>query len=72
MNSELNKQCTIVLFKIVLFFLSYLLLVAFGCVFVYVAYYCFINYGLPGIMECYDSGEFFSLLCIACGKARTC
>ena len=30
MNNELNKQCTIVLFKIVLFFLSYLLLVAFG------------------------------------------
>lgn len=72
MNNELNKQCTIVLFKIVLFFLSYLLLVAFGCVFVYVAYYCFMNYGLPGIMQCYDSGEFFSLLCIVLLIALPC
>lgn len=72
MNSELNKQCTIVLFKIVLFFLSYLLLIAFGCVFVYGAYYCFMNYGLPGIMDSYDSGEFFLLLCTVLLVAFPC
>lgn len=73
MNNELNKQCAIVLFKIALFFLSYLLLIAFGGMFVYEAYYSFVYCFLPGIIDCYENDMTFGLIIfvlmtiIACG-----
>lgn len=56
-HNDLNRQASIVLLKIIAFFIVYLLLLAYGGAFVYAVYYIFIHYLQQNITDAYIQGE---------------
>lgn len=62
MNNELKKQCTIIIAKMILFFLVYFLLVAYGEIFIYGAYYFFVNFSLPHLQNSYEAERYLALV----------
>lgn len=72
-QNELNKQVAIVMLKIIAFFFVYIVLLAYGGLFVYAAYYVFSNFFKDSIIESFEQSEilrlvFLSVICIIpCG-----
>lgn len=72
-QNELNRQVAIVMLKIMAFFFVYLILLTYGGIFVFAAYYIFTHFFQDSIVDAYEQFEplrlvFLSVLCvIPCG-----